>query len=980
MADKKISGNSVDIVWTDGEQLVANKLNAYSAILSRVSSELEKAVGDVWGESYPYSDASSTKLTLEYGRKLNDAGSLPGAEESYLDIANIARLIGPASALNPIELSNYGPEGASARYTTEILDEQLPTAGAAKREFVLNYNPYDTTAVTVAGSFDPAVYFVNQKTTHDDVNASGDWCVTANGRLTTFHALPTADSYYVTYETSPVEWGGGPAVQGSTYNVIPDINQAATGSGCTATAIDDYYTIALPIITHGKINQAETSTALDDNDASYLEQLYLPVVLQESFTVGDTIPEGFLYLRNNETGKVYSDATYVYSNESSFYIKNVELDVSATYTTFTVGSTITENIHDIRWKLNNHTHDGSYGEPPVHVEDIAGILEHDPEKGQYVESRMPGNWMPQYLHRDGYDSTEVNINDKNAMRGHLVLGLENSENDPGDYVNGEVVFEDDLDSYAIHFGGKPSTTATRNFYGPIIKAEDGALLVQSSRTASSTFNKAGSVEVTGSSNVIISAGQKTWIDTDTTLPTNTVIPGLTGDARLNLGCTGNINVGSTVGDINLTADDGDCNLTAGDRVRILSTGAHDQASKADHSPDTTSVMIDVTSVGDYKGGNITLAAGGSRPDLGEGVHIDGDTHGVGSVRLCTNWNRASSFTVSNGYSGNGANSTGVKILGTDNTSYGEDERPLLYVKGTRYTPDDAPVLAWMYHELDGNFFAGAGSDPGNPDVLYLSLDGVNGFTGRYDEWLQFRVENLTGSPTCGGVRRIDTGGASIERAALVIMEDSDGSGDGSDGNGFEHWDAGHLPQTTSYACQFYSNGADYGEWIQCGNPSEWADLFEGELEALLEKKCDHQKSHRIFGLPEGIVVYVRDDKPYGKDEEAYAQFYRKGPGIPMVISNHALVVGNAPKLEAGKIAIGEVISFMGQLPVIVKGPSKMGDLLMPSETDLNFCVAVSPESLTIAQYTKAIGTVLGNSSEEIKSNQFDKVLAAIGKK
>ena len=465
MADKKLSGNSVDIVWTDGEQLVANKLNAYSAILSRISSELEKAVGDVWGESWPYTDISDTKLTLEYGRKLNDAGSLPGATDSFLDIANISRLIGPASALNPLELSNFGPEGAAAVYTTEITDERLDTDSKDQREFWLNYPPYDTATL----SFDPATHFVTQVSTHQEVNGTGDYCVTLDGRVTVFDAIPTGENVYVTYNTSPITWAGGPAIQGATYNVIPDPNQAAAGSGCTVTlsADESYYTISLPYITHGKINQAGSNTQLDDNDARYEQQLYLPKVLQDNFITGDVIPEGFLYLRNNTTSKVYSDATYIYNNESTLMIKNVELDESDTYTVFTIGSTITENIHDIRLKFNHHSHDGSVGEPPVHISNIAGILEDDPEKGQYVQSQMVGNWMPQYLHRDGWDPYESEINDRNAMRGHLVLGLEESEGTPGTYVSTTTSFPDDVSSYSIFFGGSPGGS-DRNEYSPAI--------------------------------------------------------------------------------------------------------------------------------------------------------------------------------------------------------------------------------------------------------------------------------------------------------------------------------------------------------------------------------------------------------------------------------------------------------------------------------------------------------------------------------
>jgi hypothetical protein len=75
MADKKKAGVSVVPTFVAGEQPTADKFNAIGVQLQRAASELEKAVGDVWGESWPYSATDSTKLTLPYGRNLTDCKS-----------------------------------------------------------------------------------------------------------------------------------------------------------------------------------------------------------------------------------------------------------------------------------------------------------------------------------------------------------------------------------------------------------------------------------------------------------------------------------------------------------------------------------------------------------------------------------------------------------------------------------------------------------------------------------------------------------------------------------------------------------------------------------------------------------------------------------------------------------------------------------------------------------------------------------------
>lgn len=448
MADKKKAGVSVVPEFVAGEQPTADKFNAISVQLERASSELEKSVGDVWGESWPYSTSSTSKLTLPYGRLLTGDGKVNSAHDSFLDIANIARLIGPAANLSPMFPEFFDGE-ADPIYS--VADEVLQAEAAdEKKEFWIRFPPRDiATGITFTGTGAPT----NRVSSHDNVSSAGDWHLSTDRKLTVFTPVSNVDVFTISYETIPQTWGTGPDVPGSTYNVIPDPNQTANATGigtqCTATVIADGYSVQLPLAVFGRINNNGTNTNLNgDGDIAKNAQLSLPRVLRDSFsTPGTIIPEGFVYLRDNVTGKLYSDAVYEYNDANTLIVKNVELDVTHGFSIITIGSTITEAIHDLRYKWFHHSHDGTYGEAPIHVSSLAGILESEGDTGIYVTSQIANNWMPQYLHRDGYRA-DSDANDNNAMRGDLVLGTDHYEGYPGAYLS------DSFGSYGLYFGSR----------------------------------------------------------------------------------------------------------------------------------------------------------------------------------------------------------------------------------------------------------------------------------------------------------------------------------------------------------------------------------------------------------------------------------------------------------------------------------------------------------------------------------------------
>ena len=199
MADKKKAGVSVVPEFVAGEQPTADKFNSISVQLERASSELEKSVGDVWGESWPYSTTSNTKLTLPYGRNYIDHGSVTGASDSFLDIANIARIIGSAANLNPTFTEYSNATATNQIYS--VGNEVLQASGAAeKKEFWLRFPPSSITASSISftGTGAPTTHVAS----HDDVASAGDWHLSADRKLTVFTPVSNVDDFTISYENS----------------------------------------------------------------------------------------------------------------------------------------------------------------------------------------------------------------------------------------------------------------------------------------------------------------------------------------------------------------------------------------------------------------------------------------------------------------------------------------------------------------------------------------------------------------------------------------------------------------------------------------------------------------------------------------------------------------------------------------------------------------------------------------------------------
>jgi hypothetical protein len=569
----------------------------------------------------------------------------------------------------------------------------------------------------------------------------------------------------------------------------------------------------------------------------------LPRVLQDNFAAGDIVPEGFLYLRDNNTGKLYSDAVYEYNNETNIIVKNVELETSHTFTIITVGASITEALYDLKYKWFHHSHDGTYGAATVHVGSLSGIIESENDSGVYVESSIPNNSFPQYLHRDGFRSDSI-ANDGNSLRGNLAFGMVGEGS--GNHIHGlNGITTTNSSTWGFCFGGNPGEGIPTNTYGPVIYG--------------SSFP--GFINLK-----ILSADDSR--------------------SKVNIEGAGAFRVSM----------DRTVSQTAEEEFNIVSTSSYVDISAA--------TLFSVTSAG---GGTIDTES-----DLSLTSQSGNATTEVSSEKKiildCKDWDSTafSGILVCDSNSTTGTSKWNESIF--DVRAPNDDGGVANIDNTTSNTSGDRHVLRLRYSQLDST-----------------QID--------YANFLTFHASNRR-------VGRVESRpfGASPDDA--FFSEEPGPSFDGGlNRDVLRQGDVAYI-----------SGSQDFGEAIHAGDLAEW------------QNEVTEIPPNNILGLPEGMVVYVREKN-----------FWRQGPGTPMVVTKRAAFIGNL--CDETETAPYEVLSFIGQVPVWTLGPASSGDYLVPHEG--NCCIAISPEEISFAQYKQAVGTAWESSLAE---EGHRRVLCAIGVK
>ena len=135
-----------------------------------------------------------------------------------LNIASLARIIGPSSKLNPLLLSEGLYTGSS--YSKAGITESIPDGVYS---YSLKYKN-SSTGVTITDSSNNAFASVNLSTLG---NGTNQYYYNSDKDEIIF-AAPSS-SLEVTYSTRPEQYSGGASYSGATYNMIPDESQLSSG-------------------------------------------------------------------------------------------------------------------------------------------------------------------------------------------------------------------------------------------------------------------------------------------------------------------------------------------------------------------------------------------------------------------------------------------------------------------------------------------------------------------------------------------------------------------------------------------------------------------------------------------------------------------------------------------------------------------------------------------------------------------------------
>jgi hypothetical protein len=93
----------------------------------------------------------------------------------------------------------------------------------------------------------------------------------------------------------------------------------------------------------------------------------------------------------------------------------------------------------------------------------------------------------------------------------------------------------------------------------------------------------------------------------------------------------------------------------------------------------------------------------------------------------------------------------------------------------------------------------------------------------------------------------------------------------------------------------------------------------------------------------------------------------------MVVSDQPLVTGNAPGVDSEARADHEIVAFVGQVPVKVRGSVAAGDLLVPSGRADGTAEAIAPEA-----WQPGEGPLVGRALEADDTEGVSRVRATVG--
>jgi len=482
MADKLHTLTSNLIRFAAGEKPSADKFNAANEYFARSLREISRAIGDIRDQGYPHSSNANKYTHLTGAWNPYEAGREEGRP---LDIVNIARLIGPASNLNPKML--------------DFDTTKLETIPGSLMEYELSFPLKENGTISIIIAGVPLT-----KVTTPYFTGANQFLV--RGNVVYFSSSHNGNRAII-YDTSASDIDGGANYTGASFNVIPDPNQPTKLSVVALQNEVNAYSVSLGACTHQQsgIRNQESLRLSSLNAGEYNSNiaLKLPTWMWSGssprFANGDAIPEGFLVLKNLTTNEVYQNASYFFVSASQIIIRGVSLCVDHKFCIITVGTDITTSIDDLRNKMFLHKHDGSFGEPRVSVKDLIDKFT-EFSSVLYGESSIPNNHFPMYLHRSaGLQDDNLN-NGKNAMLGSLAMGSTgfNSLNP----VSNPPFKSAPADSLSTGYASQPILFSSPDC---LIKREDDATLLIKNSIHKNIDIEAKNINLTSTAEIILNA-------------------------------------------------------------------------------------------------------------------------------------------------------------------------------------------------------------------------------------------------------------------------------------------------------------------------------------------------------------------------------------------------------------------------------------------------------------------------------------------
>lgn len=473
---------AVNFDFKKGEQPTAAKFSGWIKQTNSAFSDITQVLGDPW----EYQDHTNGTLSPE-----------------RLAQTNLARMIGPSDWISPHGAS-WG-ESSTATVTLEA-GRNSWSLGYPLVKVNTSLTPQSDAGSVTNLTWDdidiensPTGLFTTEESNPSNVNSDGKFHIDYEAGIITTYKISTSEAELKINNLCMF----GPGVPWGTANVIPTWKQTAdlcslTENDGSPSGGESFYTLRLPNVTRGTrtsdsnisgasgVTYSQSAAGAGTNTASYK----LPYSITSNYTNGDQIPEGFILLWDEDSGRIiptanvnffYGSANPTIDDQYSLTISTTEnyLTVSSSYRIFVAGTSLSEAVNYLMNTTRSNTHSGlgagqdgrtlAYHNPISHkdLSERFGGLISSPDSSisddafKFKQSKYPTNDHPQYLHRAGWMQSEADGNSGNAMRGDIVFARENtfelSTSDGG------------LESstYGLRFGGGGSDVPEIRYSGGI---------------------------------------------------------------------------------------------------------------------------------------------------------------------------------------------------------------------------------------------------------------------------------------------------------------------------------------------------------------------------------------------------------------------------------------------------------------------------------------------------------------------------------